>query len=193
MPLANGAYPPPFITQQDLSDYLGRDVTADNGALMAIDAACDTIRDLTEQDFTYGTSTITLDGTNTDCLVLPQRPVANAGTVLVNGGTVTDYIAPTPDGFLYRGTTTGSCWGGWSKWPRGRQNIRVTYEHGFASIDVPRSIRMVAISLAARLIVQGVAQSETVGDTTLNYGMAASDLTANELRILQGYLSTRSF
>jgi len=192
-------YPPPFITQQDLTDYLGRDVTADNGALMAIDAACDVIRDLTEQDFTYGTSTISLDGTGTDCLVLPQRPIANAGTVLVNGGTVTDYIPPSPDGFLYRGTITGSSWwsgsdGMWpARWPRGRQNIKVTYEHGFSAIDVPRSIRMVAISLAARLVVQGVTQSETIGDTTLNYGMAASDLTKNELRILQGYLSTRSF
>jgi hypothetical protein len=165
--------PAPFISQQDLSDYIGRDVTADNGALMAIDAACDTIRDITEQDFTYGTSTISLDGTGTDVLILPQRPVANAGTVLVNGGTVTDYIPPTPDGFLYRGTATGSCWFG-SHWPRGRQNVKITYEHGYASIDVPRSIRMVAISLAARLV-------------------AANDLTKNELRVLQGYLAARSF
>jgi hypothetical protein len=188
----------PFISQQDLTDYIGRDVTNDNGALMAIDAACDVIRDLTEQDFTYGTSTISVDGTGTDCIVLPQRPVANAGTVLVNGGTVTDYIPPSPDGFLYRGTVSGSsgwysngCWP--AKWPRGRQNIRITYEHGYQAIDVPRSIRMVAISFAARLVVQGVAQTETVGDVTLGYGMAASDLTANELRIIKGYLATRSF
>jgi hypothetical protein len=185
--------PDPFITQQDLSDYIGRNVNADNGALMAIDAACDTIRDITEQDFNYGTSTITLDGTGTDVLILPQRPVANAGTVLVNGGTVTDYIAPTADGFLYRGTASSSCFPGRTHWPRGRQNVRVTYEHGYQAIDVPRSIRMVAISLAARLVVQGVAQSETVGDVAVSYGMAASDLTTNELRILQGYLSTRSF
>lgn len=185
--------PDPFITQQDLSDYLGRDVTADNGALMAVDAACDTIRDITEQDFTAGTSTITLDGTGTDVLILPQRPVANAGTVLVNGGTITDYISPTSNGFLYRGTALSSCFPGRTHWPRGRQNVQVTYEHGFQTTDVPRSIRMVAISLAARLIVQGVAQSETIGDTTVSYGMAASDLTANELRILQRYRAARSF
>ena len=183
----------PFITQQDLSDYVGRDVTSDAGALMAIDAACDVVRDITEQDFTYGTTTVSLDGTGTDVLILPQRPVANAGTVLVNGGTITDYIPPTPDGFLYRGSATATYYTGGVCWPRGRQNVRITYEHGFQSIDVPRSIRMVAISYAARLIMQGVAQSETVGDTTVNYGMAASDLTANELRILIGYLGTRSF
>jgi hypothetical protein len=187
----------PFITQQDLSDYIGRDVTADPGALMAIDAACDVIRDITEQDFTYGTTTVSLDGTGTDVLVLPQRPVASAGTVLVNGGTIVDYIAPTPDGFLYRGTATaagyGYGYGGGACWPRGRQNVKVTYEHGYQTLDVPRSVRMVAISYAARLVLQGVAQSETVGDVTVNYGMAASELTANEMRILVGYLATRSF
>ena len=29
----------PFITTQDLSDRLGRDVTADNGAISAVDSA----------------------------------------------------------------------------------------------------------------------------------------------------------
>ena len=43
---------------QDLTDYIGRDVTSDPGALMAIDAACDTIRDITEQDFNVGTTTV---------------------------------------------------------------------------------------------------------------------------------------
>ena len=184
----------PFISVQDLTDYIGRDVTSDPGALMAIDAACDTIRDITEQDFTYGTTTVSLDGTGTDVLILPQRPVANAGTVLVDGGTIVDYIAPTPDGFLYRGSATASFNGyAGACWPRGRQNVTVTYEHGFQTLDVPRSIRMVAISYAARLVLQGVAQSETVGDVTVSYGMAASDLTDNEKRILIGYLATRSF
>lgn len=185
--------PDPFITVQDLSDFLGRDVTADNGALMAVDAACDVIRDITEQDFNAGTTTLSLDGTGTDVLVLPQRPVTRAGTVLVDGGTITDYIAPTPDGFLYRGAALATYTGTGACWPRGRQNVTVTYEHGFQAIDVPRSVRMVAISYAARLVLQGVAQQETVGDVIVNYGMSASDLTVNELRILKGYLATRSF
>ena len=125
-------------------------------------------------------------------LILPQRPVS-AGTVLVDGGTIHDYIAPTPDGFLYRGSATASYYGAGACWPRGRQNVRVTYEHGYQTLDVPRSIRMVAISYAARLVLQGVAQSETVGDVTVSYGMPASELTTNEMRILYGYLATRSF
>lgn len=187
--------PDPFISQQDLSDYLGRDVTSDPGALMACDAACDMIRDLAEQDFNASTETVNLNGTGTDCLLLPQRPVLTAGTVLVNGGTVTDYIAPTPEGFLYRGTTSSSsCWG--SVWPRGRQNIRVTYDFGYEVLptnNVPRSIRMVALAIANRLVIQGAAQSETVADVTVNYGMAATDLTAGERNILYHYLAKRSF
>ena len=95
--------PAPFISVQDLTDYLGRDVTSDPGALMAADATCDIIRDITEQDFNQATDTVSLDGTDTDALVLPQRPVIAAGTVTVNGGTVSDYIPPTSDGFLYAG------------------------------------------------------------------------------------------
>src|SRR5215831_8894211 len=104
--------PDPFITTQDLSDLLGRDVTADNGAVMAIDAACDVVRDITEQDFNAGTTTITLDGSGT--------------------------------GKLVRGTA-----GVWqaAMWPLGRQNVRVTYEHGYQPTDVPRSIRIVALQL----------------------------------------------
>src|SRR5690348_14247229 len=105
--------PVPFVDLQDLSDQLGRDVTADPGALAALDAACDTIRDLCETDFNQATSTVSLDGSGTDCLILPQRPVQAAGTVLVDGGTITDYCPPTPDGFLYRGTASSSAtsWG----------------------------------------------------------------------------------
>lgn len=190
--------PDPFITQQDLTDYIGRDVTNDNGALMAVDAACDLIRNLTDQDFNPTSSQVTetFDGNGGDAIVLPRSPVistgVSAGTVLVDGGTVTDYMI-TEHGLLVRGTAGERCWGWYPKWPMGRQNVRVTYDYGYATANVPRNIRMVALSIAARLVLQGVAQSETIGDVTVNYGMAASDLTATEKLVLQNYLHTRSF
>lgn len=190
--------PNPFISTQDLSDYIGRDVTTDNGAIMAVDAACDTIRNLTDQDFNPDSSqtTVTLDGHGGDALVLPLSPVTStgvsAGTVLVDGGTVTDYMI-SDSGLLIRGTVGERCWGWSPKWPMGRQNVKVTYDHGYATINVPRDIRMVALSLAARLVLQGVAQSETVGDVSVTYGQAASELNATEKLILQQYQHTRSF
>ena len=195
--------PDPFIDPQDLSDFIGRDVTADPGAIMVCDAACDLIRDLTEQEFNLSTSTIRLDGTGTDCIVLPQAPVVAAGTVSVNGVTITDYFLGNEGeggvGQLFRGTTDGSGYGygyGYSGyagpvWPRGRRNIQVSYDHGYQVAgtvnEVPRSIRMVALMVAARFSVQGVATTETIGDATVTYSTPAGELTANEQRILYGY------
>jgi hypothetical protein len=179
--------PDPFISQQDLTDFLGRDVTADPGALIAIDAACDMCRTIAGQDFNAGTATVSLDGTGGDCLLLAQRPVLNAGTVTVNGAAETDFIA-TGDGRLLRGTAGG---GTRPTWPAGRQNVTVTYEHGYA--EVPRDVRMVALSVAARLVVQGVAKSEAQGDVRIDYAAAPFDVTANEERILKRYRASRSF
>lgn len=180
----------PFIDTQDLSNRLGRDVTADAGATAAVASACDICRDIAEQDFSPSTTTASFDGTGTDAIVLPQQPVLSAGTVLVNGGTVTDYML-TGQGLLLRGSAGSNCSGWRPVWPMGRQNVKVTYDHGFTT--VPRSVWEVAVSLASRLIVQGVVQSETVGDVQIGYGMSADDLTVNELRILRGYARARSF
>jgi hypothetical protein len=182
--------PDPFISPQDVVDYLGRGGTADPGIIIAADAACDTVRTLAEQDFNQVIGgTIVLDGTGTDALVLPERPVAAAGTVVVNGGTVTDYVL-SGTGILFRGTA-----GAYLRptWPSGRQNIVVTADYGYATVDLPRDVRMVALSIASRLIVQGVAKSETIGQTSITYAVAATDLTNGEKAILRKYRQARSF
>lgn len=179
--------PDPFISQQDLTDYLGRDVTADDGALVAVDAACEIVRDIAEQAFNRGTTTVVCDGTGTDALLLDNLPALNAGTVSVNGTTVTDYML-TDNGILLRGSI--GC-DPQPTWPSGRQNVTVTYEHGYDPDDIPRSVRMVALSIAARLIVQGVATEESVGDVRVSYAGAATDLTNGEKLILSKYRQIR--
>lgn len=181
--------PDPFITTSDLGDFLGRDVDADLGAVMACDAACDICRDIAETQFNAGTSTVTLDGTGTDALVLPERPVSGVTAVTVGGVAEPDF-AFRPDGVLLRGSA-----GGFPRttWPEGRQNVEVTYEHGYETADFPRSVRMVAVAIAARISVQGLASSESLGDVSVTYAGPAMDLTANEQRILQRYRRTRSF
>jgi hypothetical protein len=186
--------PAPFISRDDLSDYLGRNVSADDGALIAVDAACDTVRTVAEQDFNQAVSTITLDGTGTDALLLPQLPVNTAGTVVVSGGTVTDYVVDVNRGVLVRKVADPTVID-WDtdisptavRWPAGRQNVVVTYNHGYADADLPRDVRMVALSLASRLIVQGVATEERVGDVSMKYAGAAFDLSATEQAILRKY------
>lgn len=190
--------PDPFITTQDLSDRIGIDVTADPGAIFAVEAACDVCRDIAEQQFNAGTLTERYDGTGSDALILAQRPVTKAGTVLVNGVAEPDFEF-TAGGLLFRGTA-GAGWfgggigwfggGGRPVWPRGRLNVTVTYEFGYAT--VPKSVKSVALQIAARAVQQGPAKSETVGDVTAAFAVNASDLDVNELRILRKYRSVRS-
>jgi hypothetical protein len=181
--------PDPFIDAQDLVDYLGRGTITDPGMLIALDAACDTCRVIAEQDFNAGTITVALDGTGGDSLVLAHYPVSSAGTVTVNGGTITDCML-TANGLLLRGTAGG---GTRPVWPQGRQNVTVTYEHGYEAVDLPRDVRAVALQIASRMVVQGVAKSETLGDASITYAAGASDVTANEERILKKYRRTRSY
>lgn len=179
-----------FITTQDLSDVLGRDVTSDNGAEIAVQSACDVCRVVAEQTFDEVVGdTLTLDGTGTDCLLLPQLPVNAAGTVLVNGTAVTDYVL-ADNGRLIRGSAN-SCWSTGAFWPLGRQNVTVTYDHGYAGGTIPADVRMVALSVASRLVIQGVASREQVGDVQVQYATAATDLTNGEQRILAKYRPIR--
>jgi len=189
--------PDPFISRQDLTDYLGRDVTSDDGALIALDAACDTVRTVSEQTFNRVVGgSVTLDGTGTDAILLPELPVSRAGTVTVNGTAVTDYVL-ADNGVLYRRGPLSGAGTVWCDdyvprtWPSGRQNITVTYDHGYEDADLPRDVRMVALNLASRLIVQGVATEETNGDQRVKYAGPAMDLTATEQIVLRKYRKHR--
>lgn len=186
--------PTPFISRQDLTDYLGRDVTTDDGALACVDAACDFCRDVAEQTFNEDTSTIYLDGTGTDALLLPELPVNSIGTVTVSDQSspptwttagAADYTL-NDNGVLLATDTEGTSLFG-TTWPAGRQNILVTYDHGYANADLPRSIRMVALSLAARLLVQGPSKAETMGDVSVTYAAEATALMPTERLILRKY------
>jgi hypothetical protein len=175
--------PDPFISAQDLVDYLGRGSVSDPGMIIATDAACDICRTIAQQQFNAGTTTLALDGTGTDALRLPELPVNNAGTVTVAGAAIEDFML-NGHGVLLRGTAGSNPR---PLWPKGRQNVTVTYDHGFTTIDMPRDVRMVALSIAARLVVQGPAIQEQIGAVTVRYGTNATDLTNGEKAILRKY------
>ncbi len=192
--------PLPFISRDDLSDHIGRDVSSDDGALAAVDAACDIVRTHTDQEFNLTTlGTATLDGTGTDALLLPQVPVSEVRSVTiggtVNSGTITGGTAVTSwavreDGVLLRtaGAATGDpSWSGETlplRWPKGRQNVSVIYSHGYGSATLPRDVRMVALQIAARLLVQGAAVYESVGAVSVRYAGPPLDLSPGEKAIL---------
>lgn len=178
-----------------MASHLGKgtaDLDTDPKALQCVDIACDTIRKITGQEINVAHGgTAVLDGTGTDHLPLPQRPVLNAGTVIESGGTLTldtDYKLGA-NGVLYR--LPGVIDNGWGDsqlrtywWP-GRQNIVVTYSHGYSD-GVPSAIRGVALALAARLYSQdsGVV-FESLGQRSVRWDKAASELTGTEKLVLE--------
>lgn len=171
----------PFITAAELGDFLGRDLTGDAAAEVAIAGACAMCRTISEQTFTLvEDDVVVFDGTGGDALVLPQLPVVEVTEVTTGDDDElvdpADY-AVTPEGVLLKP-------GGW--WRRGRQNVTVTYTHGYPDDEFPADIRLVALSIAGRLLDQGsnVGQ-ERLGQYAVTYTTPASDLTAGERAILR--------
>ena len=104
--------------------------------------ACDTCRDYAEQTFTAGSSTVSLDGTGTDALLLPEVPVGTVSSVAVldtEGAYQTagalDYVV-SDDGVIYSTNTGGTSLFGCT-WPKGRQNVQVSYTHGNGTATSP--------------------------------------------------------
>jgi hypothetical protein len=190
--------PDPFVTVDELGSYLGRDLSSDSAGTLVVEAACDVCRDVAEQTFNRGTTTDYFDGTGTDALLLPENPVNSIGTVEVfelEGTTNTWDTVGTADyalddnGTLFAADRAGTATLG-RTWPRGRQNVRVTYDHGYTvgtAGNVPDSVRMVALTVASRLLVQGPAIFENLGDLNVRYAAESTALMPTERLILRKY------
>jgi hypothetical protein len=186
----------PFVTVTEA----GIDATTRGTAIVT--AACDMVRMFTEQEITGGGTTLLsgtalLDGTGTDCLLLPQFPVATAGTVIENVGsdspgtlTVNTDYKFTESGEVYR--LPGVIDSGWSTqeyrtfwWP-GRQNIQVTYTDGYTLADVPPELKEVAIQMSKRLNSQtnGNVVFESQGQRSIRYSGPATEWTTTERIVL---------
>jgi hypothetical protein len=178
--------PNPLIAPKDIVDHLGRGGTADPGMLQACDAASDVVRLVAECEFNRSIRTYTFDGTGTDAIVLPELPVNSAGTVTVNGGTVSDYTLSS-NGILFRGTAGVDPR---PVWPMGRQNVQVIADVGYDDQDIPRSVRKVALDVAVRMVVQGPLKQETVGPVSASYAVNNADLSSTEMLILRKFRRT---
>jgi hypothetical protein len=196
----------PFISRDDLADIFGDPsiATSDAGQI-AVDSACDTCRNEAEQTFNEVTDDeVTLDGPGRDALLLPERPVTEVSEVSVNGVVVTNYVL-NGNGVLFRKGTDPiidySDWAWLPKliWPVGRQNIVVTYTHGYADDLFPREVRIVALRVAERIFKQPTSAgitSETLGSYSVSYATSQASqqdiLTQGEKNILRKYKQSRS-
>jgi hypothetical protein len=191
--------PEPFISRDDLADHLHLPAGAldeDEAALQAVDAACDDLRDRTGQLFNHvADETILMDGTGTDALLLPQLPVEEVSSVVVQGyESAEGYAFALHDsGVLLRiWEPTGTVVASEARWPKGRNNVELTYTHGYADADFPRSIRMLAVRMAARFYQQapGVV-FESLGQHSVRYDTDAGALSSAEALIVRKHTYKR--
>jgi hypothetical protein len=140
-----------WIDADDLGIYLQRDFTADPLADYACEAAADVVRTHANQNLDLeDAEDIKVDGTGTDALLLPEHPVLAVGAI-TDGTTVlvenTDWVLNPRTGIVYRLNDL--------VWTRGRQNISVTYTHGYSIDDVPEAVRLVTLQVAGRIYAAG--------------------------------------
>jgi hypothetical protein len=189
----------PFISRDDLADHLHLptgQLDDNEAALQAVDAACDWVRDLTHQTLNHvEDDVVLLDGTGTDALLLPETPVEEVSLVVVAGDEdATDWSFALHDsGVLMRmWAPEGSVAPTAAVWPKGRNNVEVTYTHGYADADFPRSIRKLALKIAARFYENpSGAVFESLGQRSVRYQADPLDLSTTEKLIIRKHRRKR--
>ncbi len=171
-----------FIDIIDLAAYIKSDVE-DMGWLgeFAVRVAEEAVLGILGRDIAYvEDDEITLDGSGTDALLLPNFPVSDVFLVTVGG---TELVADTdytlgPAGILYRLGAT---------WALGRANVAITYTHGWGEIgsdsgnEVPMTIREAALSYARGIFEAGSTPSSGIAGETLgaySYTVSSASLAA---------------
>ncbi len=169
-----------FATTDDLANVLGREVDPEDAtALAALDAATEIVRAYTGQYIEQvEDDELTLDGSGTNNLLLPQVPVTAVASVEVDGEALaaTDYEW-SANGYLRR---IGA------NWPVNLRSIVATYTHGYAT--VPAVIVAVTATLAARLYEAPTAvKQETIGAYSVTYTGTGMGLQTNETLLLDQF------
>lgn len=180
----------PFISTIDLGYYLRADLTDDNMAVIATNAACQLVRDYTNQQINgLADDEMALDGTGKRTMLLPQLPVVSVSAVsLLNSwDNSTDLLDTTRYAVTRSGILSMVAD---EVWPRGRANVLVKHDHGYATLEadedvtfpgVPDSMRLVALEQAAAIYSAGTLGTGGVTGETMgaySYTVDASAITS---------------
>lgn len=183
----------PFISSTpDLANYLRADLTDDELAVIAVDAACEVVRGYIRQHVNLVLDDeVLLDGNNKDAILLPELPVLAVTDVTTTEDDGTDQLILT-EGVEFRLGDGGILWRiDLGSWPWGHRNIAVTYDHGYGVEEpgsgddweaVPSDMRLVALEVAAGVYNSGLTgtggtgvgiTSETIGSYSYTLGEAS--------------------
>ena len=131
--------PTPYISLGDLTIFMQVTPGSLSAALgqLSINAAMASVRKYLDQEITWhANDAVQLDGTGTDALRLPQRPVVSVAEVKLDGTVIaaTEYFRR--GSILYLPSSWPYISSGRTRWNRGRGNIFVTYSHGYC-VETP--------------------------------------------------------
>lgn len=165
-----------FVTASNYADYY-IDVTDSERAQLAanLDEACDKVRDYLCQTLDLVVDdVVTLWGTNTRALTLPELPVVAVTSIVCDGTAITDFTVDQY-GLVWRST-------GYA-WASGLQYV-VTYTHGYSTI--PGIIKTTALRLARSALGRpdGV-RSESVAGYSATYLTDDDILSVLQRRIVK--------
>lgn len=151
-----------FVTAPEYLAYYTDVTDAEVAQLEAnLDEACDKIRDYLGQTVDLVTEAVTIWGSDTQALTLPELPVVSIASIVSNGTAITDYTFDQY-GLVWRNATSFTYWAQPGYWSRGLQYV-VTYTHGYAT--VPGIIKTTALRLARSAVGRpdGVRQESVAG------------------------------
>lgn len=162
----------PFATEADLEALVGHAVDTTRATLLLDLAEGEVLAAAGVPVYEQLGEVITVHGTGSDTILLPSYPVTAVASVTVDGTLVdTDLYTWTRAGVLER--VSGA-------WTVGRDNVAVTYTHGYPAADIPSEFRLVTLKVAARALENpyGLTQ-ESLGNLSRSWA-AGMELTEAE-------------
>jgi hypothetical protein len=175
-----------LVTQTELETLLGETLDADVAALL-LNTASGVVRGVVGQELSAVTDDVlSIMGTTSVWLLLPQRPVTAVAAVELDGAALTSGTDYKRFGSrLWRA-------GGWRTCPSEPTAVQVTYSHGYAAGDWRlETARSMVLTLAANKVKNpGAVESEAVDDYRVRYAVTATDLPEHaRANLIEAYAS----
>lgn len=161
----------PLVTEAELELLLGETLASDAAALL-LNTASGVVRGVVGQELSeVADDEITIMGTTSFELYLPQRPVTEVSAVELDGEALTTDDYKVIGDRLWRR-------GGWRTCPSEPSAVTVTYTHGWAAGDWRlEPARSMVFTLAANKLNNPTAvESEAIDDYRVRYAVTAADL-----------------
>ncbi len=173
-----------FVTVEELAAFAQRDAASgDPTAQLMVELATGAVKRITGQDIELVEGDeVKIDGATRNVVFLPQIPVIAVHEVSVLVSTTETPLVEVDD---YTWDRKGALRRipDWTLWRADRQGVLVTYDHGYE--DIPPDIRLVVLSLAAKLWANPTGVS---AERSLTYSGTFSELLSpDEMAILDTY------